>query len=68
VVEGVYSGTQTGPLATPGGNIAPTGRAFSFPFLEVYVVQDGRFTEHRGYWDIVTFMTQLGLMPEPASA
>jgi hypothetical protein len=34
----------------------------------VYVVQDGRFTEHRGYWDNVTFMTQLGLMPEPASA
>lgn len=68
VIEGIYSGTQTGPLQTPGGEIPPTGRAFSFPYVDVFVARDGKFVEHRGYWDNVTFMTQLGLMPEPASA
>jgi len=69
IVEGTYSGTQTGPLATPDGQeIPPSGRSFEFPFVDVYVARDGKFVEHRGYWDNVTFMTQLGLMPEPASA
>ena len=68
IVEGTYSGTQTGPLATPDAEIPASGRAFSFPYVDVYVARDGKFVEHRGYWDNVTFMTQLGLMPEPATA
>ena len=68
IVEGTYSGTQTGPLATPNGEVPPSGRAFSFPFVDIYVARDGKFVSHRGYWDNVTFFTQLGLMPAPEGA
>jgi predicted ester cyclase len=69
IVEGTYSGTHTGPLVAPDGSeIPPTGRAFSFPYVDVLVARDGRFVEHRVYWDNVAFFSQLGLMPEPATA
>jgi ketosteroid isomerase-like protein len=69
IVEGVYSGTQTGPLATPdGGEVPATGRAFSFPYVDILRAHDGKFVEHRLYWDNLAFMTQLGLMPAPAGA
>jgi ketosteroid isomerase-like protein len=61
VVEGVYSGTHTGPLAGPGGTIPATGRAFSFPFCDVLRARDGKFVSHHIYWDNVTFLAQLGL-------
>lgn len=61
IVEGVYSGTHTGPLAGPGGTIPATGRAFSFPFCDVLTARDGKFVSHHIYWDNVTFLAQLGL-------
>lgn len=69
IVEGSYAGTHTGPLATPdGGQIPATGRSFTFPFVDIYVARDGKFVEHRGYWDNMGFFAQLGLLPEPTSA
>lgn len=69
IVEGSYTGTQTGPLASPDGTVVPpTGRAFSFPYVDIAKVRDGKVVEHRTYWDNVTFFTQLGLMPEPEAA
>jgi steroid delta-isomerase-like uncharacterized protein len=64
IVEGVYSGTHTGPLVGPAGTIPATGRAFSFPYCDVLQARDGRFVSHRIYWDNATFLAQLGLMPE----
>jgi steroid delta-isomerase-like uncharacterized protein len=66
IVEGVYSGTHTGPLAGPGGTIPATGRAFSFPFCDVLRARDGKFISHHIYWDNLTFLAQLGLMPNPS--
>ena len=63
IVEGVYSGTHTGPLASPAGPIPATGRAFSFPFCDVLRARDGKFVSHHIYWDNVTFLAQLGLLP-----
>ena len=63
IVEGVYSGTHTGPLVGPAGTIPATGRAFSFPYVDVLQARDGMFVSHRIYWDNVTFLAQLGLMP-----
>ena len=63
VVEGVYSGTHTGPLQSPNGEIPPTGKSFAFPFADVFVVRDGKIAEHRIYWDNLSFMAQLGLIP-----
>lgn len=68
IVEGVYSGTHTGPLAGPGGTIPATGRSFAFPYVDIMQARDGKFVSHRIYWDNVTFLTQLGLMPAPGGA
>ena len=68
VVEGRFTGTNTGPLQTPAGEVPPTGRGMVLPFADVFLVTDGRITEHRVYYDTLGLMAQLGLMPEPASA
>jgi steroid delta-isomerase-like uncharacterized protein len=62
IVEGVYSGTHTGPLVGPGGEIPATGRRFSFPYCDVLQARDGRFVSHRIYWDNATFLAQLGVL------
>jgi predicted ester cyclase len=64
VVEGVYSGTHTGPLATPDGQeIAATDKSVNVPYVTMFEVRDGRIASHRAYWDQMAFMAQLGLMP-----
>ena len=49
VVEGVYSGTHTGPLATPQGEVPPTGRMLRLPLCDVFEVTAGRITEIHVY-------------------
>jgi hypothetical protein len=63
VVEGVYSGTQTGPLEVPHGTFPPSGNSFAFPYVDVMEVSDGKCVPHRGYWDNVTFLSQIGAIP-----
>jgi ketosteroid isomerase-like protein len=65
IVEGAFSGTRTGPLASPAGEVPPTGRSLRLEFADVFVIRDGIVVEHRIYYDQVEFMTQLGLMPSP---
>jgi steroid delta-isomerase-like uncharacterized protein len=67
VVEGRFTGTNTGRLQTPAGELPPTGRAMVLPFADVFRVADGRITEHRVYYDTLGLMAQLGLMPEPVT-
>ncbi|MCV2489219.1 ester cyclase [Geodermatophilus sp. YIM 151500] len=67
VVEGRFTGTNTGPLRTPAGELAPTGRAMTLPFADVFRVVEGKIAEHRVYYDSLDLLTQLGLAPAPAS-
>ena len=66
-VEGVYSGTHTGPLATPMGEIPATGRSLALPYADIFRFEDGSVVAHHVYYDQATFMQQLGLAPEPAA-
>ncbi|MCX4095565.1 ester cyclase [Nocardia sp. alder85J] len=68
VAEVTFSGTHTGPLATPDGTVPPTGKAVTFPLIDIFTLRDGKVVEHRGYWDNALFLTQLGLLPAPAGA
>ena len=68
VVEGRYTGTNTGPLATPAGEVPATGRSMVLPFADVFRITDGRIAEHRIYYDGLGLLAQLGLLPEPTSA
>src|SRR4051794_368427 len=67
VVEGRFTGTNTGPLQTPAGELPATGRPMVLPFADVFRIVDGKIAEHRVYYDTVGMLAQLGLMPEPAA-
>jgi predicted ester cyclase len=64
-VEGIFSGNNTGPLATPAGEMAPTNRRVEFPFADFFKVENGRVTSHHVYYDQIGFLGQLGLMAQP---
>lgn len=60
LVEGTYSGTQTGPLVTDTGILAASGNAFAFPYVDVFELHEGICVSHRIYWDNLGFLAQLG--------
>lgn len=66
VIEGVYSGTHTGVLATPQGEVPPTGRTLALPLCDVFEIAAGRIVSIRAYYDQMAFAAQLGLLPDSA--
>lgn len=63
VMEGVVSGTNTGPMMGPDGKeMKPTKKAFKVQMATVYKLnKDGLIVEETTYWDNMAFMQQLGL-------
>jgi len=59
-----YTATLTGPL----GEIPPTGKSASIPFLSLFRLEDGRIQELWVEWDNLAMMTQLGLAPPSPAA
>ena len=68
VVEGTWNGTNSGPMQTPQGEIPATNRRASIPFAGIARVEGDRIVSVHNYFDQMAFMSQLGLMPEPATA
>ena len=64
--EHVGRGTHSGPLLTPGGEVPATGRAIELRFCELFEVREGKVVRLRAYWDQMTFLRQLGLLPAAA--
>ena len=67
-IEYTGTGTHTGTLHTPGGDIPPTGRRVTLGLCDVLTIRDGKIREYRMYFDSVSLLTQLGLMPEASVA
>ena len=61
-VEGRFTGTHTGPLATEDGDVAPTGGAVDLRFADVSRVRNGKVVAYHTYYDQLGLLTQLGLM------
>jgi ketosteroid isomerase-like protein len=61
-------GTHTAPLRGPGGEVPPTGRPLDLAAVNVWRVAEGRIVAYHIYFDQLSFLTQLGLMPEAAGA
>lgn len=59
--EVVARGTHTGPLATPDGEVPPTGRTIEVPFCVVVHERDGLLVDGREYYNAATLLRQLGL-------
>jgi steroid delta-isomerase-like uncharacterized protein len=63
VIEGVWEGTNDGPL----GSLPPTGRRVSLPFINVLRFgRDGRVVEGAAFYDQLTLLIQLGHAQSPA--
>jgi steroid delta-isomerase-like uncharacterized protein len=65
-VEGRFTGTHTGPLATDDGDVEPTGAAVDLRFADVSRVRDGKIVAYHTYYDQLGLLTQLGLMEQTA--
>ncbi|MBV9379214.1 MAG: ester cyclase [Streptosporangiaceae bacterium] len=63
VHEGRFTGTHTGTLRGPAGEIAPTGRTLDANFTGVYEFDDGKITSFHLYFDQAELLSQLGLTP-----
>jgi ketosteroid isomerase-like protein len=62
VVEGRFVGTFTGPLASPEGDIQPTGASVDLRFADVTRVRGAEIIAYHTYYDQLGLLTQLGLM------
>lgn len=62
VAEFRWRGTHRGPLETPAGTIAPTGRAVEGARVcEVITLRDGMLARIANYQDLGSWMRQIGV-------
>ena len=61
VLEVTWRGTHGGPLQTPGGEIAATGRRFEVRACQIIEIADGKAQAMRHYFDMTTLLRQLGV-------
>jgi ketosteroid isomerase-like protein len=62
IVEGRFVGTFTGPLATPDGDVEPTGATVDLRFADVSRGRNGKLISYHTYYDQLGLLTQLGIM------
>ena len=64
VINWVGSGTHTGPLPTPTGDTLPaTGKKAAVFGSTTYQFKNGKAVKGWTYWDMVSLLSQLGMMP-----
>jgi steroid delta-isomerase-like uncharacterized protein len=61
VVEYAGRGTHNGILATPLGDIAPTGKKIDLNFCDVLQLRDGQLISWRSYFDSASLLRQAGV-------
>ena len=59
------TGTNTGPLQTPMGELPPTGKAMSVPGAEILTLVNGKITEDWIFYNMLYSYTQLGFTLTP---
>ncbi|MDR3577424.1 MAG: ester cyclase [Anaerolineaceae bacterium] len=58
------TGKNTGPMQSPSGNmIAPTGKVVTLSGSSTTQIKNGKIVHGWTYWDMASFLTQLGLLP-----
>jgi len=58
------SGTHRGEFM----GAAPTGRTVAMPGINIFRVRSGKIVERWGALDVLGFLSQLGVIPEPTGA
>ena len=67
-VELSIQGTFTGPFPTPAGVVQPTGAKLDIPTGDFWYVEDGKIKEFNCYVAVSTWLAQMGILPDFASA
>src|ERR1700674_2219076 len=62
-----FTGTHTGPLRLPSGEVPPTGKPISLEGCDYIEVVGGKIKSWHSYANMAAFMAQLGLLPAPAA-
>jgi steroid delta-isomerase-like uncharacterized protein len=57
------TGTFTGPLAMPGGEVPPNGKTIDVPGADFWRSEGGLIVAYHLYFDQLEFLRQLGLAP-----
>jgi steroid delta-isomerase-like uncharacterized protein len=65
--ELTFTGTHSGPLTTPAGDVPATGRQVTVHSASFMSFREGLIAEEHTYSNQLAFLTQLGLMPGGAS-
>ena len=68
VQQFTFEGTHEDTLSSPNGDIPATHNRLKGRAVQIFKVEGDSVTETHLYFDQVQIMTQLGLMPEPATA
>jgi len=66
--EFTFEGTHEETLSSPTGDIPATHKRLTGRAVQIMRVEGDTIADTRLYFDQVQVMTQLGLMPEPATA
>lgn len=68
IQEATFSGTHTGNLMTPDGQmIPPTGRRGTGHYCGIWTIEGGLITRYALFFDQVELLAQLGLMSPMAA-
>jgi steroid delta-isomerase-like uncharacterized protein len=67
VVQYTGTGTQTGPLKSPTGEIPATGRSITLDLCDIHEIRDGTIRRVQSYFDSASMLMQLGVIPEAAA-
>jgi steroid delta-isomerase-like uncharacterized protein len=67
VQEILMEGTHTAPLEAPTGTIPPTHKKVVGYGVQLLRIEDGKIAEARIYFDQLDQLSQLGLIPTPAT-
>jgi ketosteroid isomerase-like protein len=60
VLEVTWEGTQTGEMVTEQGTIPPSGKRQTTPAAFIFDYEDGKLKESRHYFDMLSFLKQIG--------
>lgn len=67
VQEITMEGVHAGPLENAMGTVPATHKKVSGKGVQILKVENGQITEAKVYYDQFEFMSQLGLIPAPAT-
>jgi steroid delta-isomerase-like uncharacterized protein len=63
VQEISWTGTQTGPLLTPGGTLPPSGKPIAVQAVVWYTFQGEIIQEVHHHLDVMSMLQQIGALP-----